>query len=88
MASDGARRRAQCLSCFWRPELNLKPWDIAAGALLVQEAGGVVMDIAGGERWLESGHIVAAPFKLITPMRHAIEPHVTDGMRERLTHGR
>jgi myo-inositol-1(or 4)-monophosphatase len=70
------------LDGYW--ELNLKPWDIAAGALMVQEAGGVVMDVAGGEKWLESGHIVAAPFKLITPMRHAIEPHVTEGMRARL----
>ena len=70
------------LDGYW--ELNLKPWDIAAGALLVQEAGGVVMDIAGGERWLDSGHIIAAPFKLVTPMRHAIEPHLTAGIRARL----
>lgn len=71
------------LDGYW--ELNLKPWDVAAGALLVQEAGGVVMDIAGGERWLDSGHIIAAPFKLVTPMRHAIEPHLTEGIRARLT---
>ena len=69
-------------------ELNLQPWDIAAGALMVQEAGGVVMDVIGGEKWLETGHIMAAPFKLITPLRHAIEPHVGEGMRERLTIGR
>jgi len=71
------------LDGYW--ELDLKPWDVAAGALLVQEAGGVVMDIAGGERWLQSGHILAAPFKLITPMRKAIEPHLTDGIRARLS---
>jgi myo-inositol-1(or 4)-monophosphatase len=65
-------------------ELGLGPWDIAAGALLVQEAGGVVMDIAGGERWLESGHIIAAPFKLVTPIRHAVAPHVTEGMKARV----
>lgn len=70
------------LDGYW--ELGLKPWDIAAGALMVQEAGGVVMDVAGGEKWLESGHIIAAPFKLVTAMRHAIEPHVTEGMRARL----
>lgn len=70
------------LDGYW--ELGLQPWDIAAGALMVQEAGGVVMDIAGGERWLDSGHIIAAPFKLVTPMRHAIEPHVTEGLRARL----
>lgn len=70
------------LDGYW--ELNLKPWDIAAGALLVQEAGGVVMDVAGGDQWLHSGHILAAPFKLITPMRAAIEPHVTEGIRARV----
>lgn len=70
------------LDGYW--ELNLQPWDIAAGALLVQEAGGVVMDVAGGDRWLESGHILAAPFKLITPMRAAIEPHVSEAMKARI----
>jgi myo-inositol-1(or 4)-monophosphatase len=70
------------LDGYW--ELGLKPWDLAAGALLVQEAGGVVMDIDGGEKWLESGHIIAAPFKLVTAMRHAIAPHVTEGLKARL----
>jgi len=65
-------------------ELALMPWDMAAGALMVQEAGGVVMDISGGENWLESGHIIAAPFKLVTPIRHAIAPHVTEGMKARM----
>jgi myo-inositol-1(or 4)-monophosphatase len=40
-------------------ELGLKPWDIAAGALLVQEAGGVITDWAGGQAWFESGNLVA-----------------------------
>ncbi|MBS3824431.1 MAG: inositol monophosphatase [Wenzhouxiangellaceae bacterium] len=69
------------LDGYW--ELALKPWDTAAGALLVQEAGGVVMDIAGGDNWLQSGHIIAAPFKLITPIRKAIEPHLTESLRAR-----
>ncbi|MDT8439521.1 MAG: inositol monophosphatase family protein [Wenzhouxiangellaceae bacterium] len=73
------------LDGYW--ELALKPWDTAAGALLVQEAGGVVMDIAGGDQWLNSGHILAAPFKLITPLRKAIEPHLTEALRARLTGG-
>lgn len=43
-------------------ELGLGPWDVAAGALLVREAGGVVTDWAGDpERWLTSGDIIAAP---------------------------
>jgi myo-inositol-1(or 4)-monophosphatase len=42
---------------FW--ELYLSPWDVAAGALLVQEAGGRVTDAAGGDAWLEGSSILA-----------------------------
>ena len=38
-------------------ELGLKPWDIAAGTLLVQEAGGVVTDWHGGPGWMASGNL-------------------------------
>ncbi len=47
-------------------ELGLSPWDTAAGALLVTEAGGLVTDLEGGERWRTSGNVVAA-----TPGVHA-----------------
>lgn len=43
---------------FW--EIGLSPWDIAAGALLVAEAGGVVTDVGGGADFLGTGTIVAA----------------------------
>ena len=43
---------------FW--EMGLKPWDMAAGTLLVREAGGLVADFDGGQEFLESGDIVAA----------------------------
>jgi myo-inositol-1(or 4)-monophosphatase len=42
---------------FW--ELMLNPWDVAAGILLVREAGGVVTDLAGSEKRVERGGIVA-----------------------------
>jgi myo-inositol-1(or 4)-monophosphatase len=43
-------------------ELRLGPWDVAAGALLVREAGGVVTDWVGDDKaWLESGDIVVGP---------------------------
>ena len=43
-------------------ELRLGPWDVAAGALIVREAGGVVTDWDGDDMaWLRSGNIVAAP---------------------------
>lgn len=42
-------------------ELHLAPWDVAAGGLLVREAGGVVSDFSGGEQFWERGNIVGAP---------------------------
>jgi myo-inositol-1(or 4)-monophosphatase len=43
---------------FW--EVGLSRWDVAAGALLVREAGGIVTDVSGGAGYLDSGDIVAA----------------------------
>jgi myo-inositol-1(or 4)-monophosphatase len=42
---------------FWEP--GLAPWDVAAGALLVQEAGGIVSDFWGEANHIQNGHIVA-----------------------------
>jgi myo-inositol-1(or 4)-monophosphatase len=54
------------LDGFW--EYDLKPWDIAAGALLVQEAGGINSEISGGLDYMESGDIICANPKLIKEM--------------------
>ncbi len=56
---------------FW--ELNLFPWDVAAGALLVREAGGRVTDVAGGERWAGGESIVASNGLLHEEIRSRIE---------------
>ncbi len=50
------------LDAFW--ELNLKPWDVAAGLLLVEEAGGIVSEIFGAEDLLATGNVLAATPKL------------------------
>ena len=42
-------------------EIHLAAWDVAAGSLLVREAGGLVTDFSGGDRWLNRGNIVGAP---------------------------
>ncbi|MBC8042246.1 MAG: inositol monophosphatase [Rhizobacter sp.] len=47
---------------FW--EYNLNSWDIAAGALIVKEAGGIVTDFKGDENYLKSGHIIATNGKV------------------------
>jgi myo-inositol-1(or 4)-monophosphatase len=54
-------------------EIGLHPWDVAAGAMIVREAGGVVMDWDGQDSFEESGNILAAPYKLITPLRKIVE---------------
>lgn len=56
---------------FW--EFNLKPWDIAAGYLLVKEAGGLVCDFDGEQKMLESGNIIAANPKLVTQILKTIQ---------------
>ena len=53
-------------------EIGLKPWDVAAGALLVREAGGVVMDFEGSDAVEDAGTIIAAPYKIMTPLRQLI----------------
>ena len=51
---------------FW--ERNLKPWDIAAGILIVREAGGVVSDLDGRDCMMDCGHILAANDSLHRPL--------------------
>ena len=62
-------------------ELGLKPWDVAAGALLVREAGGVVTDFDGSDKVESSDSLLAAPYKLMTPMRQLIEQNWTGGKK-------
>ncbi len=57
-AMDLAYVAAGRLDGYW--ELHLSPHDVAAGALLVRESGGIVKDVDGGENWLRGGHVVAA----------------------------
>jgi myo-inositol-1(or 4)-monophosphatase len=53
-------------------EVGLKAWDVAAGALLVREAGGVVLDFNGNDAVEEAETIIAAPYKVMTPLRQLI----------------
>lgn len=48
---------------FW--EMGLKPWDIAAGELILKEAGGMTADFSGGNSHMESGDIVAGNPKVV-----------------------
>jgi myo-inositol-1(or 4)-monophosphatase len=59
-------------------EMHLAPWDVAAGALLVTEAGGVVSDFSGGQRWLDRGNIVGASPRVHAELLGIIGRHVTE----------
>ena len=63
------------LDGFW--ELGLSPWDMAAGALLITEAGGLVGDLQGNDGYLQSGNIVAGNPKLFVELLKLLEPHLT-----------
>lgn len=58
-------------------EYALKPWDMAAGALLVREAGGVMLDFDGSENWYESGNVIAGNLKVAAAMLARIKPHLS-----------
>jgi myo-inositol-1(or 4)-monophosphatase len=58
------------LDAFW--ELGLSPWDMAAGALLIQEAGGLVGGLSGENDFLQSGDITAATPKIFPTLLQAL----------------
>lgn len=59
------------LDGYW--QYNLKPWDVAAGALIVREAGGLVGDTKGEDNWLTSGNLVAATPRVFDPMIRSLK---------------
>lgn len=62
-------------------EIGLKPWDMAAGQLLVREAGGRCADFTGGDGFMASGNVVAGNLKLVEAMVESIKPHLTVALR-------
>jgi myo-inositol-1(or 4)-monophosphatase len=58
------------LDGFW--ECALSAWDIAAGALIIREAGGIVTDFEGAEGFLDSGDIVTSPPALHAALLEAV----------------
>ena len=69
-ALDLAYVAAGRLDAFW--EMGLSPWDMAAGALLIQEAGGLVGDLAGEQGYMRSGDIAAATPKVFPQLLQAL----------------
>jgi myo-inositol-1(or 4)-monophosphatase len=70
-ALDLAYVAAGRLDAFW--EMGLSPWDMAAGALLIQEAGGLVGDFAGDAHYLENGDIAAGTPKVFPQLLQTLQ---------------
>ena len=71
-ALDLAYVAAGRLDGFW--ELGLSPWDLAAGVLLIKEAGGLVSDFQGSENYLQTGNIIAGNPKIFKAIIQQIQP--------------
>ncbi len=78
-ALDLAYVAAGRLDGFW--EIGLQPWDMAAGALIIREAGGLVSDFMGNENYLESGNIVAGNPKIFADIVRKLQPHLTADLK-------
>jgi len=72
-ALDLAYVAAGRIDGFW--EFGLKPWDIAAGELLLKESGAMMTDFSGGNDYFKSGDVVAANPKLLKEMLTVIRKH-------------
>ena len=77
-ALDLAYVAAGRLDAFW--EIGLSPWDTAAGALLITEAGGLVGTLTGAE-YRQQGHILAGSPKVYAALLEALAPHIPAELR-------
>jgi myo-inositol-1(or 4)-monophosphatase len=59
---------------FW--EMKLKPWDIAAGVLIVREAGGMASDFVGGQQYMTTGNLVASNPYIFPQMLEVVKKHL------------
>ena len=67
------------LDGFW--EIGLSTWDIAAGALLIEEAGGLIGDFAGGQDFLQTGNVVAGNPQVYAKILPLIQAHLPADLR-------
>jgi len=79
-ALDLAYVAAGRLDGLW--EFGLSPWDIAAGGLLVSEAGGLIGGLTGEDTHMQTGHVIAGTPKVFVELLKAIEPHLTPALKQ------
>ncbi|MGE4594859.1 MAG: inositol monophosphatase family protein [Gammaproteobacteria bacterium] len=78
-ALDLAYVAAGRMDGFW--EIGLSSWDMAAGALLVKEAGGFIGDFSGRDQYLETGNVVAGNGEAYKAILKTIHPHLTPDLQ-------
>jgi len=78
-ALDLAYVAAGRLDAFW--ELGLSPWDTAAGTLLIQEAGGRIGTLSGGE-YTQGGNVLCGTPKVYEALLELLAPYLPEGLRE------
>ncbi len=78
-ALDLAYVAAGRADAFW--EIGLSAWDTAAGTLLIQEAGGRIGTLSGGE-YLQGGNILCGTPKVYEALLEVLAPHLPEGLRE------
>ena len=64
---------------FW--EFGLSPWDMAAGALLISEAGGLISDQRGDANYLETGNVIAGTPKVFGPLLKLVQDKLPESVR-------
>jgi myo-inositol-1(or 4)-monophosphatase len=75
-ALDLAYVAAGRLDAFW--ETGLSPWDLAAGSLIIREAGGIVSGLDGSENFLETGHILCGTPKIYAALAKLCAPEISE----------
>jgi myo-inositol-1(or 4)-monophosphatase len=65
---------------FW--EIGLSKWDIAAGALIVKEAGGIVSDFNQKQAWLKTGNIIASNAKIYDNFLAIIQKNMSQALKD------
>lgn len=78
-ALDLAYLAAGRMDGFW--EIGLNSWDIAAGVLLIKEAGGFIGDFSGRDKYLETGNVVAGNEKVFKAILKTIHPHLNAALQ-------
>jgi len=79
-ALDLAYVAAGRLDGYW--EIGLEKWDLAAGALMVEEAGGIVSDFTGGDNYFDSGNLVVGNLRIQKQILDSIKPHLSDELKK------